>query len=244
MNYAKGIDVSHWNDKDDTTKQVDFSKMKANGASFVVCKSSQATFPDHKFQEYWQLAKNAGLPRGAYHFLVYNVDPRVQAEFMWSQLEADPGELPPVCDFEQHASVNNKAQDYLWGFLSTIEKLSGRVPFIYTGAYFFQQYVTKNVKAYARYPLWIAAYTSEPGMTNLLKRTPWKDWTMWQVSEKWDGELFGTESKQVDGNYFNGTEAELYAKFIKTPPIVPIPPVEPSTEEKINKLWDYHPELH
>ncbi len=53
--------------------------------------------------------------------------------------------------------------------------------------------------------------------------------------------LFGMESKQVDMNWFNGTEVEL-RQWAGLQPPVPIP--EPTLEEKVAKLWAAHPELH
>jgi GH25 family lysozyme M1 (1,4-beta-N-acetylmuramidase) len=247
MTFALGCDVSAWQNRPDTPKQVDFTKMKSNGASFCFLKATQGLSTDTQFLNYRKLANEANIPWGAYCFIRFNADPGAQARYMWELIKDDPGQLPIVADFEAYKQETPPATaaNYLWGFVDTIERLSGRAPIIYSRALFIEQYIRKTSTAWRKYPLWVAHYyVSQTKMESLLKRTPWDRWDFWQYSDKADGLAYGVESLQVDVNYFHGTEAELHAKFIKTPPIVPIPPVEPSTEEKINKLWDYHPELH
>lgn len=215
MKNAYGCDISKWQDKPDTQQKVNFKKMKAAGASFVFCKASQGLTTDSKFLEYWQNSKGI-LPRGAYHFLRFTMDGKKQAEYMWSLLEKDPGELPPVCDFEKYPNETppESAMNYLWAFVETIERLSGKIPIIYTGAYFWEQYCTQNI-LWQRYPLWIAGYYMSLDSIEAMmeKRTPWNAWHFWQFTDKGDGLAHGVESLQIDMNYFNGTEEQLYHTF-------------------------------
>lgn len=41
----------------------------------------------------------------------------------------------------------------------------------------------------------------------------WQDWTYWQFTDDGDGTLFGVESREIDLNYFNGSEAEFLARY-------------------------------
>lgn len=63
---SKGIDISHWN------RVVDFNLVKASGIDFVIIKaggSDKGFYKDHKFEDYYRLAKLAGLNVGAYYFV-------------------------------------------------------------------------------------------------------------------------------------------------------------------------------
>ena len=211
MTRVLGIDVSKWQDKDSTPQMMDFHKSYSAGARFVFIKSSQASYADPDILMNWQNAKNAGLLRGAYHFLTWDVDPRKQAQYAWSIIQADPGELPPVCDFEWWNTPPSNAYDKLWNYVVEMERLSGKKPIIYTGAYFWQAYGTQ-ADVWENYPLWIAAYSNETYMTDLMKRlTPWDRWHFWQYTSKGDGLLFGAESLDLDMNWFNGSMADLLA---------------------------------
>ena len=60
-----GLDISKWDGAWDARKS------KSAGAQFVYIKASQAVFADPLFAGNWQKAKEAGILRGAYHFLDY-----------------------------------------------------------------------------------------------------------------------------------------------------------------------------
>ncbi len=208
---AYGLDVSVWQDNNSTAQQVDFKKAKAAGASFVYIKASQRRL-DEDIMYNWKSAKDAGLLRGAYHYL----DPRMpvldQAKLFCNILANDPGELPPVCDFEQRTENGivlppvDVWRGWLWNFLTFVEKELGIVPGIYTGYYYWYEFGTKD-KAWSRYPLWLAWWEKE----SIIKAPPpWSTWTFWQYTPKGDGIYHGCESKGVDLNFFNGTVDELY----------------------------------
>ena len=138
MTRVYGIDVSRWQDNNSTAQQMDFTKAYAQGARFVFIKGSQANWADEDILYNWKTAKAAGLLRGAYHFLTWDIDPRKQAQYAWSIIQNDPGELPPVVDFEWWGTVPSNAYDKLWNYLYEMERLNGKKPIIYTGAYFWQ----------------------------------------------------------------------------------------------------------
>ena len=209
MAYTLGIDVSKWQDDNSTAQQMDFTKSVAMGAKFVFIKSSQRLWTDEDILYNWKTAKAAGLLRGAYHFLDWGVSPKDQAQYDWSVIQNDPGELPPVIDFEYWNPPPANAYDMLWNYVVEMERLSGKKPIIYTGAFFWESYGTQ-ADVWKNYPLWIASYSTQEYMEyNLDRLTPWNKWHFWQYSSKGDGIAFGAESLNLDMNYFNGSLNDL-----------------------------------
>jgi lysozyme len=195
-----GIDISKWNGNWNAVQA------KSAGAAYVFMKSSQATFTDILFTVNWQKAKDAGLLRGAYHYLDYTKPARDQANYFADLIGADPGELPPVVDYEQNRTDNSvsTARSYLKDFLEQM-RLRGNRCILYTGASFWKTY-GENASYWANYPLWLAQYTTAAAPT---VPEPWMRWTFWQYSSKGDGKAYGSESFNVDMNRFDGTYEDL-----------------------------------
>ena len=234
MTQTLGIDVSRWQDDNSTAQQMDFTKSVDMGAKFVFIKSSQALWADEDILYNWKSAKDAGLLRGAYHFLDWVADPRKQAQYAWSIIQSDPGELPPVVDFEYWQPPPANAFDKLWNYVVEMERLSGKIPIIYTGAFFWFDWGTQ-ADVWKKYPLWIASYTSQDYMeSNVEKLTPWDKWHFWQYTSKGDGIAFGAESKGLDMNVFNGSLDDLKdfagIEIIPEPEPIPGEPIDISKE--------------
>jgi lysozyme len=194
-----GLDVSRWQGAWDA------HKAKAAGAHFVYIKSSQATFTDPRFIENWRNAREAGLLRGAYHYLDYTKPAEQQAKYFHDLLKSDMGELPLVVDFEHRTEDNvNLPKTYLRQFVDYLLSQS-TTPMIYTSPSFWTTYGDSSIYWY-QFPLWIAHYTlaSAP-----IVPPPWLDWKFWQFTHKGPGELFGAESASIDVNRFNGSLEEL-----------------------------------
>ncbi len=98
-----GPDISKWNG------DWNAEKAKQAGAVFVFIKASQATFSDPQFKNNWKKAKDAGLLRGAYHYLDYTKSGEEQGDYLADLLLDDPGELPPIVDYEQTRTDNDHA---------------------------------------------------------------------------------------------------------------------------------------
>ena len=211
-----GIDVSHWQDDKSTPQKVNFEKAKAAGAKFVFIKVSERGGMDEDFYYNWKNAKAAGIPRGGYHFLRWDVSGLLQARIFCELLKEDPGELPPVCDFEAPIKDGKyPSNSMLAQFLETVETIMQDKPMIYTSPGFWNSYgrnktTGKYDASWSYYPLWIAHYTtaSAPQIPE-----PWKTakvpWSFWQHSATGDGLKFGAESKGIDLNWFNGTQEDL-----------------------------------
>ncbi|PKN93983.1 MAG: hypothetical protein CVU44_06155 [Chloroflexi bacterium HGW-Chloroflexi-6] len=203
-----GIDISKWNGNWDA------QKAKAAGAQFVFVKSSQSCFVDPRFSENWKNAREAGLLRGAYHYLDYTKPALDQAKYFSGLLKEDPGELPVVVDFEQPRDDNNIniPKSFLRQFVEHLQS-DGNIPIIYTSPSFWKTYGDSSTYWY-QFPLWIANYTlaSAP-----IVPPPWLSWEFWQFSKKGPGQLFGSEALDIDINRFNGSLEELYTLAKREP---------------------------
>jgi lysozyme len=215
LNRLLGLDISLWQDDNSTAQMMDFVKAKQAGANFVFIKASERGGVDPDFVMNWKNAKTAGLPRGAYHFLRWDLSGLMQARIFCSLLKDDLGELPPVADFEAPAKNSiNPSNAILAQFLEVVESETGKVPMIYTSPGFWNSWGKNKVGVFdakwAYYPLWIAHYTSAE---NPILPEPWKSagkmWTFWQYGVKEVGLQFGAESKLLDVDWFNGDEFDL-----------------------------------
>jgi len=205
-----GIDISKWDGNWDATKA------KQAGATFVFIKASQATFTDPQFLVNWQKAKDAGLIRGAYHYLDYTKPGVDQANYFADLLKNDAGELPPVIDYELRRTDNNPSAalgflrdclDQLTKRSELFEDMSLKRPMIYTGPGFWVEYGDQTKREYwIQFPLWNGHWvtSSTPKVP-----PPWTMWQFWQFTSKGPGEAFGSECLTMDMNRFNGTLNEL-----------------------------------
>lgn len=230
---ALGCDVSRWQDANSTPQKVNFERMRDAGASFVFIKASQANWMDEDIVWNWNEAAAAGILRGAYHFLTWDTPATIQADHFCNLIDHDPGELPPVCDYEWWGTIPATAYTILKKFVERVEANLQRVPMIYTAPGFWQPYGTTAL-TWLHYPLWVAHWR----VAVPLVPKPWGSWTFWQYTDKGDGLTYGTESLNVDIDYFNGTTADLLRYCGMAPP------TEPTDAEKTAKLWQAHPELH
>ncbi|NTV37763.1 MAG: SH3 domain-containing protein [Anaerolineales bacterium] len=131
-------------------------------------------------------------------------------------MKDDPGELPPVVDYEQTRTDNNPAtalgflKDFLDTMISRTELYEDAVikrPMIYSGPGFWALYGDQTKPEYwIQFPLWNAHWTTSP---NPMIPPPWTMWNFWQFSAKGPGEAYGSESLAIDMNRFNGTLNEL-----------------------------------
>jgi lysozyme len=226
-----GIDVSHWQDDKSTAQKMDFKKAAQQGAKFVFIKVSERGKIDQDFEYNWDAAKDAGLLRGGYHFLRWDLSGLMQARIFSEILKDDPGELPPVADFEAPRQGSlYPSNALLLQFLEEVESKLNRKPMIYTSPGYWSihgrnKYTKQFDAKWAYYDLWVAHYVKnyQLGVSQPRELQPWagagKQWTFWQYTASGDGPAYGAESKGLDLNWFNGSLDELYklAEVEKSP---------------------------
>lgn len=206
-----GCDVSFWQDDNGTARGIDFEKMKAAGAKFVFIRAGQDAMKDPDFEYNWREARKAGLLRGAYFFFDYRHSAVQQARFFASLLAVDRGELPPVLDLEYRQiwgmPLRSNLLPAIQTFFATLEAETLRPTMFYTNPDMLLN-ILKPIPdwLFTGHPLWVAHYrVSEP------RHDGWPTWTIWQHTDRGDGARFGVESRQIDMDWFNGSEAALYA---------------------------------
>ena len=199
-----GIDVSlyqqsvYW----PAVKNMEVQSVKIG---FVFIKATEGLRnTDKQFKRNWQNAKEAGIPRGAYHYFLATKDGKLQAQNFIKTVKLQSGDLPPVLDIEELYGVPPVImQQRITAWLQTVETAYHVKPIIYTSADFYQRYLGD---AFNQYPLWVAHYYSQNYPR--IKR----DWWFWQHNDA--GKINGIGSS-VDFNVFNGDSVEFKKILMK-----------------------------
>ncbi|WP_130735392.1 glycoside hydrolase family 25 protein [Flavobacterium sp. J27] len=206
-----GLDISHYQGDLIST----LNKRK-DSLYFVICKATEGTsYIDPTYQNNCTLLKEKHVIRGAYHFYLCEYDPIDQAQHFAKVIMENQflniGHLPPVMDIENSSMDTDcgnlqTAQKNILLFLEEVEKITGRIPMIYTNKSTGDKYL--NTNDFAKYHLWIAAYTQDLTVSNI--PSAWdKDWTIWQRSDS-----YSFQETDFDFDIFNGNRLEL-RKFIR-----------------------------
>jgi lysozyme len=167
------IDLSHNNDN------VDLAKAMAAGIEGVIHKATQGTgFTDPAYSARRELAKQAGLLWGAYHFGTAG-DPEAQARFFLRVAQPSPGDLV-VLDFEPNpgAPANTMSLTQADTFITAVQDATGIAPGLYGGAYLKQQLESQADETLAACWLWWAQYGPAPAIP-----PAWSAWTLWQYTD-------------------------------------------------------------
>jgi LysM repeat protein len=174
--------------------------------------------------EHWNGARDAGILRGAYHYLFDGADARRQAQLFISTVGSDKGELPPVVDLEDKYNENASSSAIVNScktMLDLIEQAFGRKPMIYSRKTYFDAHgmVNGNPRWALDYELWLAQYpynfdpTIHPNVNMPVQPARWKPWKFWLYSESAILEgVTGEDNRptRIDLDWFRGTEEELY----------------------------------
>jgi lysozyme len=193
-----GIDVSKYQQRSnwEAVKEMRAEDVKIG---FVFIKATEGLGNmDQQFRRNWKHSKEAGLPRGAYHFFIAPKSGAEQAENFIRRVELEKGDLPPVLDVEQTYGVSNSSlRSEVKAFLDRLEAHYGVKPIIYTNVDFYNRHLKDEFDSY---PLWVAHY--------LKKDRPRiaRNWAFWQYSET--GRVSGIRGK-VDFNVFNGDSTDF-----------------------------------
>ncbi len=99
---VKGIDVSHYQG------EIDWQGLRAGGVRFAYIKATEgAHYRDPRFAGNWRRSRDAGIPRGAYHFFSMCKPGAEQAANFIAAIPAGGQSLPHALDAEQMEACPN-----------------------------------------------------------------------------------------------------------------------------------------
>jgi lysozyme len=204
------IDLSHHN------QVTSFEAVKEAGILAVILKATQgATYVDPTFASNRQLALQAGLLVGAYHFGIAG-EPDAQAEKLISVAGA---ESLLVLDFESNPQGQSMSLVEAEQFVHHVNALTGRYPGLYSG-HDIKDALSKagitdpSQTELSRCWFWLSQYGSSPMVPKI-----WKSWTLWQYTDGGQGPGPYTVDGvgRCDRDQFAGTAEELAALFAPAP---------------------------
>lgn len=222
----RGIDVSHHQGA------IDWGRVKAAGYVFAVAKATEGlTFKDSRIAANWVGMGQAGLIRGAYHFLRAEAG-GVQQARRFVSVVGDPRGALAMVDVETHA-VAGTIPSYLQvhAFVEEFKRLTGGHPIlIYTGKYHWAR--LGNGDGAHLGPLWHAEYDTGSEVADGPELDSYGGWSkclIWQWTSS--GRVPGIAGN-VDLNTFYGGEKDLLA-LTGIPGHVVIPPKPKEQDMKI-----------
>jgi GH25 family lysozyme M1 (1,4-beta-N-acetylmuramidase) len=146
---------------------INWTKVAKSGQSFAIVKATEGTtYVNPYFASDYAAAGKAGLVRGSYHFARPSKPVVATATAQAKAFAATVGSvnqtktLPPALDLEVTGGLS-PSQLVTWAqtFLLEMRTLTGRTPMLYTYPNFWINDVN-DPQAFARFPLWMAAYSS------------------------------------------------------------------------------------
>jgi lysozyme len=202
----QGIDIARYQGR------VDFRAVRQAGVHFVFMKSTEGRdYIDPNFRANWAAAREAGIARGAYHFMTWCSTAADQAAWFIANVPNDPDALPPVLDLEwnNHSSCTNRFNkadvlEKVRVMLEAMERHTGKLPIIYTDINFHRDILAGE---YFPNTFWLRSTAAEPH-----QRYHQRSWTFWQWTQT--GRVTGVDGA-VDRNAFYGSQND-WTNFLLT----------------------------
>jgi lysozyme len=208
-----GIDVSKFQG------DIDWSKVADSGVKFAWIKATEGgDRADERFQANWTGAKEAGIPRGAYHFVYWCRAPMEEMANFEQNAPVETDALPPVLDVEatptsptchRHLTEDGAIAE-MKVMLEEMERHYGKRPIIYTTLDFYEAILSDG--AFTDYPIWVRSTKYHPSV-----KYGSRAWRFWQYRS--DGWIPGIRGK-VDQDAFYGTR-EQWDAFLRDPRVRP-----------------------
>ncbi len=209
QNPEYGIDVSHYQGDIDWATVASFDTL-GEAIAFAIIKASEGTSTDPKFEQNWANAKKSLSKVGAYHYFSLKTDGVKQANHFIETVDLGEGDIRPIVDVESNCTKcfedGNPSLEGLISnlnkYISTIEDHYKTKALVYTGEYFYRQYLEGS---FPNQDFWLADYSKSKSAQQIANsHTNPKDLEraiMWQFSAS--GKLHGIEGA-VDLNYLPG----------------------------------------
>lgn len=193
-----GVDVSNHQGN------IDWKALADDDISFAYIKASEGgDFRDARFQQNWDGAKAADIPRGAYHFFTQCRPGREQAQNFIAVVPRDSSALPPVVDAEhmgpcrQGPAMPDIVAE-LTEFIAIVEAHYGKRPILYITPEFDAAYLAGRFETER---FWVRSILVPPSVRK-------DSWIIWQYHNM--GRRNGVVGP-VDLNAFRGSKKELAA---------------------------------
>ncbi len=202
--HISGIDVSKFQGK------IDWDKVKDSGVKFAWIKSTEGgDRVDDNFRANWRESAEAGVPRGAYHFVYWCRDPLSQIKWFEKNVPADPHALPPVLDVEltptsptcKRILHRRETVREIGIMLAEMKRFYHKTPIIYSTVDFYRGILSGG--ALSQYPIWVRSTKYKPQVA--YGSRPWR---FWQYQS--DGHVQGVPGR-VDRNAFYGNDKQWLA---------------------------------
>jgi lysozyme len=209
MSTPKVVDLSRYQ------SGFNFTAFAMSGGLAVICKASEgSTIVDSSYATFREQALAAGLKFASYHFL-RSGDMQEQARFYLRCAEPEHGERV-VADFED----DSVSLDDLVAFLKEIRSIRPSLQLTVYGSNVLEESVgsSPNDWLHDNTSLWTAAYSSSPGA---YPQQVWPVWSLWQFTDNASVSGF---NGSVDGDQFNGSDAQCLAWFGPADRPAPAPP--------------------
>jgi lysozyme len=164
-----GIDVSNHQGA------IDWRAVAGDGIEFAYIKASEGgDFTDTRFDANWRGAADAGLDRGAYHFLTLCRSGREQARHFLSVAPPDPAALPPAVDLELAGNCSRRPSPEdvaaeVRAFVEVVEAAWGSEVVVYVRDDWERRYPVRDELGR---PLW---------QFRFLRRPSDDGWLIWQI---------------------------------------------------------------
>lgn len=196
-----GIDVSKFQG------EIDWNAAARDGVAFAFIKATEGgDHLDARFYENWMAARQAGIPRAAYHFYYFCRPAEDQIAWFIQNVPREDGALPPVLDMEWNGHSPTCSKKFprdmvlreMEIFLKRAEAYYGQKPIIYSSVDFHDE-ILKGV--FKEYPFWLRSVAAHPEE----RYEDRSDWIFWQYTE--EGRVAGIRGS-VDRNLFYGSKRQ------------------------------------
>lgn len=191
----KGVDISSYQ------AEVDMESLTKQGIRFVYIKATEGSgHVDAKFETNWQLAKEAGLLAGAYHFFSFESSGETQAENYIVAVGDLDGCLIPAIDVEMYGDFEKDPPDHdkvvreLKVMMAVLEDEYKVKPMLYAQKDIYDQYLAED---FGDYPKW-ARNVYFPVYLDY-----GNNWAIWQYKDRGKLEGYAGGEEYIDLNVLN-----------------------------------------
>ncbi len=196
---VRGVDVSHHN------SYIHWERMMESGVTFVFLKSTEGIkHMDRDYARNYNLAQDADLVVGTYHFYTFGIDGKKQAQHFIKKSKVKPGDMFPAIDVE-HSAINKPTSDRrkIKKIIAELMVLENELykyyrvhPIIYTNNDCYKKYIASY---FPDNVLWLCDLDSEPTVGG-------SKWEIWQFSHH--GKVDGVVN-EIDLNYFRSSFSDF-----------------------------------